>query len=295
MKAVIISPFEQQALANSIAESLGIEPGEMILREFPDGESYLRLVSSLAGKELIILSSLDSPNQKILPLLFLAETAREMGAKRVGLVAPYLAYMRQDKRFQPGEGVTSDYFAALLSRYFDWLVTVDPHLHRHHYLNEIYSIPNSVLHATSSIAQWIKKEVRQALIIGPDSESEQWVAKVAKETESPYLILEKKRYGDRRVEISLPQIEAFPNHTPVLVDDIISTGQTMLQTVMQLKKAGMKPPVCIGVHAVFADNAYDALLKAGVEKVVTCNTIQHVSNCIDLTDMLSNGISECLD
>src|SRR3546814_1718571 len=76
------------------------------------------------------LSSLDHPYAKVLPLLFAADTARDLGARRIVLVAPYLAYMRQDIRFHAGEAVTSRTFAAILSRHLDWLVTVDPHLHR---------------------------------------------------------------------------------------------------------------------------------------------------------------------
>ncbi|WP_164119514.1 ribose-phosphate pyrophosphokinase-like domain-containing protein, partial [Stenotrophomonas maltophilia] len=85
--------------------------------------------------------ALAQPNEKILPLIFAAATARELGAARVGLVAPYLAYMRQDRRFNPGEAVTSRQMAHLVSGAFDWMVTVDPHLHRYSDLSEIYSIP----------------------------------------------------------------------------------------------------------------------------------------------------------
>lgn len=292
MNTIIISPFEQHPLLHEISEQLGIEEGHMILREFPDGESYVKFESALEGKELIILASLDRPNEKILPLIFIAETAKTLGAARVGLVAPYLAYMRQDKRFLPGEGVTSDYFASLLSSYFDWLVTVDPHLHRHHRLSEIYSIPNQVMHASLSISSWIAQKVEKPLLVGPDSESEQWVAKVAKEANAPYVVLEKNRYGDREVDVSMPEVASWTDHTPVLVDDIISTAQTMIQTVLQLNKAGMKAPICIGVHAVFADNAFQDLLQAGAGKVVTCNTIPHPSNQIDLSMLLSEGIKK---
>ena len=81
-------------------------------------------------------------------------------------------------------------------------------------------------------------------------------------------------------------MDEYKNHTPVLVDDIISTARTMIETVGHLKKAGMKAPVCIGVHAVFAGNAYQDLKKAGA-KVVTCNTIPHESNGIDLSSILA--------
>src|SRR3990167_1218431 len=132
MKPILFSLFDQHPLIPIIAEKMNVELGKAVWRDFPDGETYLKIDNKLQDRKVIILNSLEHQNSKILPLLFLAETARSLGAKRVGLCAPYLSYMRQDKQFQPGEGLTSDYFSALLSRYFDWLVTVDPHLHRHH-------------------------------------------------------------------------------------------------------------------------------------------------------------------
>lgn len=295
MKPILISLFEPHPLMKLLATKMDVEIGTLTLRDFPDGETYIKFDGSVENKSVIILNSLDHPNQKILPLLFAAKTARELGAKSVGLCAPYLAYMRQDKRFQSGEAITSNYFAALLSQYFDWMVTVDPHLHRHHRLSEIYTIPNTALHAASAISRWIINNVEKPILIGPDHESEQWVAEVAKEAHAPYLILEKIRQGDRAVDVSTPEIAPYLTHTPVLVDDIISTAQTMIATINHLKKVKMNSPICIGIHAVFADQSYDALLEAGAKQVVTCNTINHLSNKIDLSDIIVTGIADHLE
>lgn len=294
MKPILISLYDENPLIKSIAKEHNYEVGEITLRDFPDEETYIKIEDSLQDRDVIILNSLDRPNHKILPLLFIAETAKAIGAKRVGLCAPYLAYMRQDKQFQPGEGITSDYFSALISRYFDWLVTVDPHLHRRHDLSEIYSIPNSVLHAAPQISRWIAKEIEKPILIGPDCESEQWVSEVAQGAKAPYLILEKIRHGDQDVEVSRPMVEPYLDHTPVLVDDIISTARTMIETINHLKKVKMKPTVCVGVHAVFADTAYEALLEAGAAKIATCNTINHPSNKIDLSAIISMGLQQQL-
>ncbi|MDP1746832.1 MAG: ribose-phosphate diphosphokinase, partial [Bacteroidota bacterium] len=210
----------------------------------------------------------------------------DLKVKSICLVAPYLAYMRQDKQFNPGEAITSEYFAKLLSSNVDRLVTVDPHLHRRVSMKEIYSIPCEVLHADRLISKWVKKNIPNALLIGPDSESEQWVSEVAKNAGVPFIILQKIRNGDRNVEVSVPQVEEYKNYTPVLVDDIISTARTMIETVGLLNKAGMKPPVCIGVHAVFAGNAYEDLVRSGVSEVVTCNTVLHESNAIDIGEII---------
>jgi ribose-phosphate pyrophosphokinase len=290
MKPIILALSGNETLAQSLANNLATEVGELIARRFPDGESYVRIETPLQGQDVIIACTLHHPDEKILPLFFIAETAKDLGAKRIGLVAPYLAYMRQDRRFQPGEGITSTYFAKFISSCIDWLVTVDPHLHRRSSLEEIYQVPCKIVHAAPMISDWIKTNMDMPVLVGPDIESDQWVAAVANGADAPYLVLEKTRHGDRDVEISVPDVERWRNRTPVLVDDIISTARTMIETVHHLKRAGLNPPICIGVHGVFADHAYDDLLEAGVAKVITCNTIPHATNAIDLGSHLVDAI-----
>ena len=280
-----------EAMVGSLAQTLGAEIGQVVLRNFPDGETYLRFTSDLAGRLLVIGCTLDRPNDKILPLLFAAATARELGAAKVGLVAPYLAYMRQDRRFNPGEAVTSRQVAQLLSNAFDWLVTVDPHLHRYVSLAEIYRIPTRVVHAAPLISQWIKAHVPNPLIIGPDSESEQWVSAVAKDANAPYTVLEKTRRGDREVEISVRNLHDLDGRTPVIVDDIISSGRTMIEAVRLLIARGATTPVCIAVHGLFADNS-DILLAQAGGRVVTSNSIPHDTNGIDTGEVIAASIRE---
>ena len=279
-----------EAAARALAERSGAEVGALTVRRFPDGETYVRLGTEVRDRDVALVCSLHRPDDKLLPLAFVAETARELGGRSIGLVAPYLAYLRQDRRFQEGEGVTSRYFAQLISAAVDWLVTIDPHLHRLPSLGAVYSIPGRVLHAAPYVSAWIREHVPPAVLIGPDAESAQWVEAVARAAESPFVVLEKVRRGDRDVEVSVPQIESWRQRTPVLVDDIISTGRTMIETIGHLRRAGLRAPVCLGVHAVFAGDSYQELLTAGAAMVVTCNTIPHPSNQIDLTPLLAEGI-----
>lgn len=285
MKTILFALPGNEELAKALAGKLKAEMGEATIRRFPDGESYVRIHSDVTDKKVVLVCSLHQPDEKLLPLYFLSNVAKDLGAKCTCLVAPYLAYMRQDKVFQEGEGITSKYFARLVSGFADSLITVDPHLHRISKLGDIYDIPTKVVHAADAISDWIKKHIEKPVLVGPDSESEQWVSEVAKNAGAPFLVLEKTRHGDRDVEVSVPQVEAYQNHTPVLVDDIISTARTMIETVGHLKRAGMKAPICIGVHAVFSGDAYWDLLNSGVEKVVTCNTVPHGSNAIDLSGL----------
>jgi ribose-phosphate pyrophosphokinase len=290
MKPLLFAFPGNERLAALLAPALGAETGEAVLRHFPDGESYWRYETPVAGREVALLCTLDRPDDKALALLFAAAAGRELKAKRIGLIAPYLAYMRQDHRFQPGEAITSGTFAKLVSREIDWLVTVDPHLHRRSSLDEIYSMPTRALHAAPLIAQWISDNVENPLLIGPDRESEQWVAAVARGARAPHIVLRKIRRGDREVEVSVPDLAQWKGRTPVLVDDIISTGQTMIVTLKHLKGVGLGPLVCIGVHGIFAGNALEELKQAGADRMVTTNTISHSTNGIDISGLLAEGV-----
>lgn len=291
MRPVIFPLHGHDRLGGDLAGRLEGELGRMTLRHFPDGETYVRLDTVVGGRPVVLVCSMERPDDKILPLLFVAATAKELGASAVGLVAPYLPYMRQDQRFQPGEAVTSAAFARLVSSSVDWLVTVDPHLHRYGALVDLYSIPAVAVHAAPAIAAWIRANVASPVLIGPDGESAQWVEEVAAEADAPWVVLEKVRRGDRDVEVSVPQVDRWRDHTPVLVDDIISTAQTMIETTHHLQRLGLAPPVCIGVHGVFAGHAYAELQRAGAARIVTCATIPHPSNAIDVGDAIAAAVA----
>lgn len=283
MKPLLLTWPGNEAIGASMRTAMDADPVAFSTRSFPDGETYLRIDTDVRQRTVAVLCTLRDPNARFLPLVFVADTLRELGARSVGLVAPYLAYMRQDRRFQTGEALTSASFARLLSSRFDWLVTVDPHLHRRRSLAEIYSIPAAVTPAAPVLADWVRGNVPDALLVGPDAESEQWVRAIAEAVPCPHVILEKTRRGDRDVSVSaVPDERIRAGRAAILVDDIISSARTMIETVRQWTKAGLPAPVCLAVHGVFAERAYEGLRAAGVTRIVTTNSIPHESSGIDL-------------
>lgn len=270
-----------ETMAAALARHMGAELGDMEVRRFPDEETYLQLRTDPAGRSIALVCTLDRPDLKFLPVIFAAAAARQLGAIRVGLVAPYLSYLRQDKRFRPGEAITSESFAKALSSEIDWLVTVDPHLHRYDSLDAIYRVPSRVAASAPAIAAWIAAHVANPLLIGPDIESDQWVASVAALIGAPYKVLTKDRLGDRNVRISLPELEGLTGRTPVLIDDIVSSAQTLLQAARLLRERTSIPSTCIAVHALFAKDSFTELTTVAGE-VVTTNTVPHTSNAIDV-------------
>jgi ribose-phosphate pyrophosphokinase len=198
--------------------------------------------------------------------------------------------MRQDTRFRDGEAITSRSYARIISRAVDSLLTVDPHLHRVTRLRELYSIPATAIHVATEIGLWIAANVKSPLIIGPDQESRQWVEGIADAASAPSMVLIKMRRSDANVIESTLGADEYRSHTPVLVDDIIATGQTMVTAIRHLREQGRPPAECVGVHAVFADGAYASLKSAGAARVVTTNTIAHPSNCIDITPAVARTL-----
>lgn len=281
-----------EPLTRALSELVNADIMEIEHRQFPDGESYLRLEGDPDGASVIVVATLNQPDGRIAPLLFTADLLRDLGARRVGLVCPYLAYMRQDKRFKPGEALTSKTFATWLSNHFDWLVTVDPHLHRYASLDEIYSLESEIVQAAPALADWIKENVTKPVIIGPDAESEQWVAAVADPHDLPCRVLSKQRLGDREVSMVLPDLSGLEDHTPVLVDDIISSGATVAEASRLLVSNGLQAPVVVAVHGLFGDRSRELLGHAGVARVVCTNSVSAPESEIGLSDLLAPAIDK---
>lgn len=293
MNPLIVPLPKNEVLGNRLADLLCGTCGVLETRQFPDGETYLRFADDLKDRDVVLVCTLDRPDAKLAPLLFAAEAARDLGARRVGLVAPYLCYMRQDSRFHAGEAITSRSFAKLVSRAFDWLVTVDPHLHRYGSLAEIYSIPAKSLHAGPAIANWVTQNVAKPYLIGPDAESRQWVEAVAAACGAPWTVAQKTRQGDNMVH-EQPLAAAIPeNATPVLLDDIVSSGATLLETLRLLKCPNGQSPIAIAIHGLCNAHTETALKTAGA-RLVTTNSVPNPAAQIDIVPAIAKGIVEFL-
>jgi len=292
---VFIALPGDEALAEKFAESLGGEAQALEYRRFPDGESYLRLDAPLDHRRVVIVARLGRPDPRIPALLFAADLARDLGAASVGLVAPYLPYMRQDIRFHPGEALTSVSFARWISYHFDWLVTVDPHLHRYDSLDQIYSIPSTVVPAAPTLAEWISANIRRPVVIGPDAESAQWVEAVAARAHLPWRVMRKQRFGDHDVHIVAPDLSGLEQHTPVLVDDIVSSGGTLAGAAKALVEAGLAAPKCVVVHGLFGRDSRKTLAAAGIERVVCTDSVDVPEGVVEVVPLLAPTVLRMIE
>ncbi len=289
MRKTVVGLSRSTRLAAEISRILNARYLQLEVKSFPDGETYLRYpAGKLSGHVILVQTMHPAPNDAIIEALFAGRTARELGAKKVTLLSPYMAYLRQDKRFRSGECVSNHILAGLLD-FFDEIITVDPHLHRIRSLKTIFKTNARHVTADGIIAEFVRKKYPDAMFIGPDIESSQWAQIVAEKTGNPFVILKKKRYSAASVRIKVHTPETVRGKTVVLVDDIISTGHTMLEPLKQLKRLGAGKMICICVHGVFADGALALLKRAGAEVVAT-DTISNPVAGISVAGLLAGEL-----
>ncbi len=287
MQLLGFADYREQA--QRLADALAIKYSEIAVHHFPDGESIVTLPTEL-DHELIFCRSLDYPNNKLIELFLACKTARQQGVKQITLVAPYLCYMRQDMAFHPGEAVSQIIIGQWLGELFDRVITVDPHLHRIEDLDQ--AIPNAesiVLSATGPMAEFLAQRPNPPLLLGPDSESEQWVKQIAKQNQLEWLVASKVRHGDHKVEITLPDYD-FSDRIVVIVDDVASTGRTIARAAKALKQAGAQTVNCLITHPLFVDDTEQVLANACITHVWSTDSISHSTNVIQLAPLLAHAI-----
>ncbi len=280
---------EDQAAAARLAQAATLPLALIHRHHFPDGEIKLRLPVPLPS-QVVVLRSLHQPNEKLVQLLLAARTARTLGATHLTLVAPYLAYMRQDIAFQPGEAVSQRIIGRFLADLFDAVITVDPHLHRVATLGE--AIPTSeaiVLSGAPLLADLVHLRRLQPLLVGPDEESAQWVAQAAARHGFDYAVCRKVRHGDRDVVIELPAT-TVTGRAVVLLDDVASSGHTLAQAARALLKAGADTVDVAVTHALFAEGAVPLIKEAGVHEIWSTDCIPHPSNAVAMAPLMAAAL-----
>lgn len=289
MQPVMYTFPDSRRQARSIAEILNIPCREVQIHHFPDKESLVTLPEKESDHAILYLS-LDYPNNKLIELLFTCKTVRKQGIKRISLIVPYLCYMRQDTSFHVEEAVSQQIIGQWLSELVDDLITVDPHLHRTSSLNEVIPETNNIaLTAAQLIGEFITSLQQPVHLLGPDEESLQWVKQVAQISSSSYSVAAKTRLTDTHVEIKLPEND-YQNQRVILIDDVISTGNTVAQTAKKLYEAGASQVDVLVTHALFTKEAINTLNEAKIKNIWSSDSITHDSNHISLSNLIAESI-----
>lgn len=281
--------FDDEAeFATRLAQASGLEARCVDRHRFPDGEVKLTLPVPLPAAA-VVLRSLHHPNEKLVELVLLADAARALGARELTLVAPYLAYMRQDKAFHPGEAVSQQIVGRLLAAHFDAIVTVDPHLHRVASLADAVPARRAVaLSAAPLIGAFYAARKERPLLLGPDAESEQWVKRAAGAS-LDYAVCTKHRVNDHDVRIALPDTP-LAGRDVVLLDDVASTGGTLVECATKVRVAGAARVDAAVTHALLDADAVAQLATAGIGELVSTDTVPHATNRISVAGLIAEAL-----
>lgn len=291
---VIISDNRNSSLAKNISSNLNVPYENAELRVFADGESKIRL-DNVAKKNCIIIHSTYPPtDQHLMQLFMFIYKCKQDGASDICVVNPYLAYSRQDKVFVDGEIVTVNLIGQILASLGTTkLVTIDTHspesLH--------YTFETVDLSAIPSLANYVKKNItlNKPIVISPDEggvhRAKKFAGAIEIEIDMLSLIKTRDRFtGD--VSISLSQQQPLENRDALIVDDMISTGNSIIKATEILKKNHIGNVYVLCTHALLLDDAKEKLLKAGVKEVISTNSIPNEFAKVDLSSVISNYFAD---
>ena len=281
---------DSRRFATALAAELGCDARGIELHRFPDGESRVRVCAGGAPQALLV-RALDGPNPKLLEVLLAADALREGGVGELTLVAPYLPYMRQDQAFREGEAVSQRVVGRLLGSAFDRVLTVEAHLHRAARLADVFPCEAESISAARDIGRWCRSEGDFDWIIGPDAESKPWVQQVAETAGLPSAICEKVRRGDRDVAVQLPSLPESPGRA-LIVDDMASTGATLVAAARGLYLAGFERVEAMVAHALLDRRAERRLRDAGIARILSTDTIPHRTNRVSVVRSVADALRE---
>jgi ribose-phosphate pyrophosphokinase len=277
-------------LGEKISGLTGYEKVSAASKFFPDGESYVRLEASVQGEHVAIVQTTCAPQDtRLMQLAFLANAAKRNGATKVTAVTPYLAYARQDKIFLQGETISIEAIAAMLKAAgIDELVTVN--VHSETVLTK-FPFPAKTVSAIPLLAQYyIQKGIEKAFALSPDS-CAMYIAQQAQAVLGGEVgNLEKHR--DRHTG-QTTQSAAHLNvkdKSVIILDDIISTGGTIVGAAKILREQGASHVYTACVHGLLIGDAEKRILDAGVEEIVSTDSVPGKTSKVSLAPLIAHAL-----
>jgi len=271
-------------LANKIQQPLL----KATYKRFPDDEFYIRVLDDIAGEDVLIVQTA-YPDQKIVELLLMQDAVHDAGAKKVTVVLPYFGYSRQDKRFEEGEAISARAVAQHISIHADCVITVDPH--KEHIL-KFFTVPAYSCSAVPTIAQYLK-EKNIDFVLAPDKGAKERAKEAATLIDCEYDYLEKTRIDGTTVKITPKKLDAHGKHVAI-IDDIISTGGTMANSIKELKKQGAKTVSIACTHGLFVGDAKEKLLSADCDEIISTDTIETEFSKVSAADCIAEILLKTL-
>jgi ribose-phosphate pyrophosphokinase len=291
----IIGGSSSDALAAKVARELGTESAKLDIRKFPDGEKYLRVLEDVKGEEVIVIQSINrTPDEFLVEYLLLVDALKDLGARRIVSFIPYFAYARQDERFNPGEALSFKTVSKLIEQVgTDEIYTIDMHQHRVLKSSEVFGIPSHNLSAMPLLADYVEKKgnLQKPLVIGPDAEAEQWAKLAAERLHTDYDVFEKKRLSSENVQIR-PRKANAKDRDVLIVDDIISTGGTIVEALKILFSQGAKKIDVACTHPLLMGGALEKIYATGAKNVIGTDTVPSPISLVSVAPLIVEQIKK---
>jgi len=292
---LVASGSSSKTLAWKVAQLLKAGYLDTEVTTFPDGEIYMRFLGEVTNQDVVLIQSLArKPNEYLVELFLMLDALKDLKARRVIAVLPYLAYARQDERFKPGEAVSIQTITRLIQAAgADRIFTVDSHRHRVIDQGKLTIIPLVDLTAMGELAKHVKAthDLRKAIVIGPDGEAEPWARTAAEALGFEHDTLEKKRFDAETVEVR-PRTLDVKGRDVLIVDDIISTGNTIIKAIEVLKRNGAKDIFVACTHPILVLDALVRIYRAGARDVVGTDTVPSPISLVSVAPVIAKAITQ---
>lgn len=282
----ILGGTSAKNLASNLASRLKQPLLNVTYKRFPDDEFYVRLLDDIAGQDVLIVQTA-YPDPKIIELFLMQDAVYDAGAKKITVILPYFGYSRQDKKFEDGEAISARAIAQHISMRADCVVTVDPH--KEHIL-KFFTVPAYSCSAVGAIAQYLKKK-HVDFILAPDKGAKERAREAASLIGCEHDYLEKTRIDSTTVKITPKTLDAQGKHVAIL-DDIISTGGTMANSIKELKKQGAKTVLVACTHGLFIGDAKEKLLSVNCDEIISTDTIETEFSTVSVADCITQTIQK---
>ncbi len=273
-------------LAKELASVMGCDYIQAATTTFPDGECYTRIDAEKLDDDVVIVQT-TSPDSKLIELLLLQDAVRRLGAKSITLVIPYFGYARQDRVFIPGEPESAKVMCQHLDMNCDRVITVD--IHKEAVLN-YFNHPHKDLKAAPVIAEYFKGKGID-MVLSPDIGAAGRAKMVGEVMGVPYDHLEKTRLSGTDVRIA-PAKADVKGKKVLIVDDMISTGGTIIAAAYALREAGAAGISVACTHGVFVNNAIEKFTGSSLDALLSCNTLNNPVSHISVASLIAEAIKD---
>jgi ribose-phosphate pyrophosphokinase len=288
---IVVSGIASKGLAHELAEKINAKIVDVSLKMFPDGEYCLRFEGNVSGEEVVVVQSTGPPQDtNILQLLLMLDSAKDLGAKKVTAVVPYLSFARQDKRFLSGEAISAKTLVKLIEVCgIDSFITVNIHAKK---ILENFSIPTMNLSAITLLAKHFKSMgVDGAFSLSPDKGAIGLAAEASNILGGGcgWLKKERDRYtGEIHVEEKRLNVKG---RDVIVFDDIISTGGTTARAIKMLKSQGAHRVYAGCVHALLVGEAKTKIFEAGAEEIVGTDSLSSSAGVVSLAPLIAEALA----